>query len=182
MFSTPQCHYFDILLLLIHIYTLLCATAILTHSSTHSRPISHSLAHTSILIISCFPQCTDPKAKEKFQQISIAYTKLISSRSSMDTEDSDDDDDDDDDEGQMYEDDVHEMRAFMRMFMDLVGIFNDDQVVPDEGKVPGAFHYSGCALSTECSVLSIIMLTVFIKIHELRCFIRNDVWCACWKQ
>jgi hypothetical protein len=28
-----------------------------------------------------FYYCTDPRAKEKFQQISIAYTKLISSRS-----------------------------------------------------------------------------------------------------
>mmetsp|Transcript_13450 Transcript_13450/g.22055 ORF Transcript_13450/g.22055 Transcript_13450/m.22055 type:complete len:1327 (+) Transcript_13450:42-4022(+) len=79
---------------------------------------------------------TDPRAKEKFQQISIAYTKLISSRSNVDNEDTDDDDDEDD-EGQIYEDDVHEMRAFMRMFMDLVGIFNDDQVVPSDGKTPG---------------------------------------------
>lgn len=79
-------------------------------------------------------QCTDPRAKEKFQQISIAYTKLISSRSNAENGDSDEDDEDD---GHIYEDDVHEMRAFMRMFMDLVGIFNDDQVVPDDGKMPG---------------------------------------------
>ena len=79
-------------------------------------------------------QCTDPRAKEKFQQISIAYTKLISSRSNVENVDSDDDEDDD---AHIYEDDVHEMRAFMRMFMDLVGIFNDDQVAPDDGKMPG---------------------------------------------
>lgn len=31
--------------------------------------------------------------------------------------------------------DPHEMAAFMRMFMDLVGIFNEDQVMAD-GKIP----------------------------------------------
>lgn len=100
-------------------------------------------------------QCTDPRAKEKFQQISIAYTKLISSRSNVENVDSDDDEEDD---GHIYEDDVHEMRAFMRMFMDLVGIFNDDQVVPDDGKMPGMNATSSlysvrfCALHP-CSVL-----------------------------
>lgn len=49
----------------------------------------------------------------------------------------DSDDDEEEDGGHIYEDDVHEMRAFMRMFMDLVGIFNEDQVVPDDEKVPG---------------------------------------------
>jgi hypothetical protein len=28
------------------------------------------------------------------------------------------------------------MRAFMRMFMDLVGIFNEDQMTPEDGKLP----------------------------------------------
>lgn len=61
----------------------------------------------------------------------MAYTKLISSRSNN-GEDLDSDDD-----GQTYDDDVNEMRAFVRMFMDLVGIFNDDHDFPDEGKLPG---------------------------------------------
>ena len=34
-------------------------------------------------------------------------------------------DDDDDDSFDNQEDDVNEMRAFMHMFMDLVGIFNE---------------------------------------------------------
>jgi hypothetical protein len=77
-------------------------------------------------------QCSDPRAKEKFQQISIAYTKLISSRSSGDN-----DDDCDSEDGDGHGDaDVHEMRAFMRMFMDLVGIFNEDQMTPEDGKLP----------------------------------------------
>lgn len=31
------------------------------------------------------------------------------------------------------------MKAFVRMFMDLVGIFNDEKSFPDESKLPGAF-------------------------------------------
>lgn len=76
-------------------------------------------------------QCSDPRAKEKFQQISIAYTKLISSRAGENEEDCDSEEED----GHGHAD-VHEMRAFMRMFMDLVGIFNDDQMTPEDGKLP----------------------------------------------
>ena len=80
-----------------------------------------------------FLQCTDLKGKEKFQQLSTAYTKLISSRSGIEGMDSEDEEDSD----QMYEEDVHEMRAFMRMFMDLVGVFNDDHVTPEDENMPG---------------------------------------------
>lgn len=76
-------------------------------------------------------QCTDPRAKEKFQQISIAYTKLISCRAGEDDEDCDSDEED-----RHGEADVHEMRAFMRMFMDLAGIFHDDHVSPEDAKLP----------------------------------------------
>jgi hypothetical protein len=30
------------------------------------------------------------------------------------------------------------MAAFMRMFMDLVGIFNEDQSLSEDGKIPAA--------------------------------------------
>jgi hypothetical protein len=33
-------------------------------------------------------------------------------------------------------DDSHEMAAFMRMFMDLVGIFNEDQILGDDSSMP----------------------------------------------
>lgn len=35
-------------------------------------------------------------------------------------------------------DESHEMAAFMRMFMDLVGIFNEDQSLSEDGKIPAA--------------------------------------------
>lgn len=66
-------------------------------------------------------KCNDPRAKAKFQQICIAYTKLISSRSGESEVDNSDE------EEKVYDENVHEMKAFMRMFMDLVGIFNDEQ-------------------------------------------------------
>jgi hypothetical protein len=116
----------------------------------HNADKQHNTSLLSIndllLLLLLSLQCTDPRAKEKFQQISIAYTKIISSRSNVESIDSDDDEEDD---GQIYEDDVHEMRAFMRMFMDLVGIFNDDQVVPDDGKMPGknkTIYYGICCI------------------------------------
>jgi hypothetical protein len=90
-------------------------------------------------------QCTDPRAKEKFQQISIAYTKLISSRNN-----SNGDDDDSEDEGHLYDDDVNEMKAFVRMFMDLVGMFNDEQNFPDEGKMPAGGW--SCSQSVELNL------------------------------
>ncbi len=55
----------------------------------------------------------------------MAYTKLLASRRE------EDDEIDSDEENTYNEEDVHEMRAFMRMFMDLVGIFNDDQSTAD---------------------------------------------------
>ena len=58
-------------------------------------------------------------AKEKFQQISIAYTKLIAGNAEFY-----DDIDLESDDGRPEE--GHEMRAFMHMFMDLVGVFQDD--------------------------------------------------------
>lgn len=61
-----------------------------------------------------------------------------------------DEEDDENDDGQIYEDDVHEMRAFMRMFMDLVGIFNDDQVAPDDGNIPGTYFFF---LVIKCSLI-----------------------------
>ena len=81
-------------------------------------------------------QCSNPNAKEKFQQISIAYTKLISAQSvggkRLEDEDSDED------IGAKRGDESHEMAAFMRMFMDLVGIFNEDQSLSEDGKIPAA--------------------------------------------
>ena len=54
----------------------------------------------------------------------MAFTKLVSkkvlNKDEGDLEFSSDDDVEE-------EEDVHEMRAFMRMFMDLVGIFNEDR-------------------------------------------------------
>lgn len=67
----------------------------------------------------CLAQCKDPKAKERFQQVSVAYTRLVAGE------------EDDDAVGgeaggaDKYYDDMDEMRVFMRMFMDLVGMFND---------------------------------------------------------
>jgi cytochrome c len=77
-------------------------------------------------------QCSKPNAKEKFQQLSIAYTKLISNngrRRDVDFENED---------GCVVGDDSPEMQAFMKMFMDLVGIFNEGPSVPIDLKMPGA--------------------------------------------
>jgi hypothetical protein len=52
------------------------------------------------------------------------------------------------------------MRAFMRMFMDLVGIFNDDQVVPEDGQLPGG---------------KIIIVIVFLPLFPSRCFFWDGV-------
>eukprot|EP01041_Mallomonas_annulata_P001326 gene1326-2555_t len=74
-------------------------------------------------------KCNDPKAKEKFQQFSIAYTKMIANRTGDNI-----DEDDSEDENETGDDDVNEMRAFMRMFMDLVGIFNEEKQSTPERK------------------------------------------------
>lgn len=52
----------------------------------------------------------------------MAYTKLIAVRTNFYQEE-----EDSDDETDPREEDVNEMRAFMNMFMDLVGIFHEDQ-------------------------------------------------------
>lgn len=61
----------------------------------------------------------------------MAFTKLVSkkvlNKDEGDLEFSSDDDVEE-------EEDVHEMRAFMRMFMDLVGIFNEDRQNYSSGK------------------------------------------------
>ena len=67
-------------------------------------------------------KCHDKSAKENFQQISIAYTKMVSARTKFSHVNEDTDEDD----SVPPEDDVNELRAFMHMFMDLVGIFNED--------------------------------------------------------
>lgn len=83
-------------------------------------------------------QCSKPNAKEKFQQISIAYTKLISSHSvggaRVEINEFEH-------EATKSGDDSHEMAAFMRMFMDLVGIFNEEQLAMD-GKMPPTGSFS----------------------------------------
>lgn len=76
-------------------------------------------------------KCTNPNAKEQFQKISIAYTKLISAQSVGGKRQ--EDEHDDDGKGKRG-DESHEMAAFMRMFMDLVGIFNEDQSLSEDGK------------------------------------------------
>lgn len=47
----------------------------------------------------------------------MAYTRLVSGE--------DVDEESVEEDGEKYYDDMDEMRAFMRMFMDLVGMFND---------------------------------------------------------
>ena len=92
-------------------------------------------------------QCSNPNAKEKFQQISIAYTKLISAQSvggkRLEDENSDED------VGAKRGDESHEMAAFMRMFMDLVGIFNEDQSLSEDGKIPAAGKITDPSILTE---------------------------------
>ena len=48
------------------------------------------------------------------------------------------DENSDEDVGAKRGDESHEMAAFMRMFMDLVGIFNEDQSLSEDGKIPAA--------------------------------------------
>jgi DnaJ-class molecular chaperone len=68
-------------------------------------------------------KCKKTNAKETFQQISIAYTKLISAHSVGGHRQ--DGVDEFDGSNINSGDESHEMAAFMRMFMDLVGIFNE---------------------------------------------------------
>jgi hypothetical protein len=78
-------------------------------------------------------QCKSPNAKEKFQQISIAYTKLISAQSVGGKRLEDEESGDEGVTNGKRGEDSHEMAAFMRMFMDLVGIFNEDQALSEDG-------------------------------------------------
>lgn len=68
-------------------------------------------------------QLADEDEREKFRLLAVAFTKMVSKK--VLTRDDGDLELSSDEEAE--EDDVHEMRAFMRMFMDLVGIFNEDR-------------------------------------------------------
>ena len=70
-------------------------------------------------------RCSKANAKEKFQQISIAYTKLISAHSVGGHRQDAVDESRESNSNPKRSDDQTEMAAFMRMFMDLVGIFNE---------------------------------------------------------
>jgi hypothetical protein len=67
----------------------------------------------------------------------MAYTKLISAQS-VGGRRVDNDGGDDDVSGKKRGEESSEMAAFMRMFMDLVGIFNEDQSLSEDGKIPAA--------------------------------------------
>ncbi|RYH32201.1 hypothetical protein EON65_01100 [archaeon] len=56
-------------------------------------------------------QCKDASAKQKYMQITEAYKKLNSVMEGKDT---------------FRAEDSHEIAAFMRMFMDMVGISEND--------------------------------------------------------
>jgi DNA segregation ATPase FtsK/SpoIIIE-like protein len=61
------------------------------------------------------------------------------------------------------------MKAFVRMFMDLVGIFNDEQSFPDEGKLPGGWFMkpSPCSDRLSCSGVSFgMMFGNSSEVHE----------------
>ena len=70
-------------------------------------------------------KCSLPHAKDKFQAVSQAYTKLVAAHSNGAKMP----------EMNINHEDSHEMAAFMRMFMDLVGIFNEDGISV-EAKLP----------------------------------------------
>ena len=81
-------------------------------------------------------KCNKPNAKEKFQQLSVAYTKLVSAHTGGNSHKRKD---------VVFEsigknagEDSNEMATFMRMFMDLVGVFNDDKdtTVTIDSKLP----------------------------------------------
>eukprot|EP00968_Pinguiococcus_pyrenoidosus_P016240 scaffold1541_cov256-Pinguiococcus_pyrenoidosus.AAC.28 len=71
-----------------------------------------------------------PEAKERFQEVSVAYTRLVSRNIGVIGDDGDAD-------ALKCYGDVDEMRAFMNMFMDLVGVFGDARNV--DGPVPASF-------------------------------------------
>ncbi|CAM9929828.1 unnamed protein product, partial [Discosporangium mesarthrocarpum] len=73
-------------------------------------------------------KCQHPDAKERFQEVSVAYTRLVSGESGRDH---------DGQGGERFYDDVDEMRAFMSMFMELVGMFGSDIPAMPNGCGPG---------------------------------------------
>ncbi|CBN74776.1 Heat shock protein 40 like protein/ DnaJ domain containing protein [Ectocarpus siliculosus] len=73
-------------------------------------------------------KCKEADAKERFQEVSVAYTRLVSGESGRDH---------DGDGSERFYDDVDEMRAFMSMFMELVGMFGSDIPSMPNGCGPG---------------------------------------------
>lgn len=79
-------------------------------------------------------QCKDPSSKARFQRISMAYTRLLTAHHQGE---------DDDDEYELaasgnpqgaYAHDPNDVKAFMRMVMELVGMFNEGQMQQVDGK------------------------------------------------
>lgn len=75
------------------------------------------------------PQCKDPSSKARFHRISMAYTRLLTAHHQGE--------DDDDEEYELsasgnpqgaYAHDPNDVKAFMRMVMELVGMFNEGQM------------------------------------------------------
>lgn len=72
------------------------------------------------------------------------------------------DEDNDDDAGGKRGVESHEMAAFMRMFMDLVGIFNEDQSLTEDGKIPAA----GMLIEDVFFEFTSAMFDGFFVLHE----------------
>jgi DnaJ-class molecular chaperone len=117
-----------------------------------NTPIETLKARYRQLALAWHPdKCTKANAKEKFQQISIAYTKLISAHSvgghrlDADGADGIQENSNSSSSAKRGGDDQTEMAAFMRMFMDLVGMFNESCEpigIMEDGKISsaGAFY------------------------------------------
>jgi hypothetical protein len=103
-------------------------------------------------------ECTTPKAKERFRQITQAYSKLLAAqtgkvpgpqpvgneRESAGPSNT----------NRPKDADSFEMTAFIKMFMDLVGIFNEDQSLPMHGKMPpGGQWVRFCRYFVLCGLL-----------------------------
>ena len=90
-----------------------------------------------------------------------------------------DDGDSDDDNGSKRGDESHEMAAFMRMFMDLVGIFNEDQSLCEDGKIPaaGKSRFFSERLFY-CPYEHFDSSNAFM--HFIRSIFWNDVWIKNW--
>lgn len=100
------------------------ATELFPDNVSHQVPYTTVMSHRTT-------QLAEEDDREKFRLLAVAFTKLVSkkvlNKDEGDLEFSSDDDVEE-------EEDVHEMRAFMRMFMDLVGIFNEDRQNYSSGK------------------------------------------------